>query len=206
MAAREELRKTGQYESLGAALPVIHMNDYPAQPLPEEIDDSFRVYPGDGVAPLGEILRTLQATGGRNVLSLELFNHEYWKRDAVTIARTGFETALDDVFPIRPGDDRQCRRARFSGQTTAQFVAVAVREKIIDDRQIVIGFRRHFGGLADRTGGARDIFFQNRTLHEPQRGHADHGGGIRRGDGLPGLQPQVCIRRAEHDTKTDAAQ
>ena len=75
----------------GAALPVIHMNDYPAQPLPEEIDDSFRVYPGDGVAPLDEILRALQATGGHNVLSLELFNHEYWKRDPLTVARTGFE-------------------------------------------------------------------------------------------------------------------
>jgi sugar phosphate isomerase/epimerase len=75
----------------GAALPVIHMNDYPAQPLPEEIDDSFRVYPGDGVAPLDDILRTLQATGGRNVLSLELFNHEYWKRDPATVARTGLE-------------------------------------------------------------------------------------------------------------------
>jgi sugar phosphate isomerase/epimerase len=75
----------------GAALPVIHMNDYPAQPLPEEIDDSFRVYPGDGVAPLTEILQALQVTGGRNVLSLELFNHEYWKRDPVTVARTGLE-------------------------------------------------------------------------------------------------------------------
>jgi sugar phosphate isomerase/epimerase len=75
----------------GAALPVIHMNDYPAQPLPEEIDDSFRVYPGDGVAPFNEILQALQVTGGRNVLSLELFNHEYWKRDPATVARTGLE-------------------------------------------------------------------------------------------------------------------
>ncbi len=75
----------------GAALPVIHMNDYPAQPLPEEIDDSFRVFPGDGVAPLTEILHSLQASGGHTVLSLELFNHEYWKRDPVTVARTGFE-------------------------------------------------------------------------------------------------------------------
>ena len=75
----------------GAALPVIHMNDYPAQPLPEEIDDSFRIFPGDGVAPLTEILRALETTGGRTVLSLELFNHEYWKRDPVTVARTGFE-------------------------------------------------------------------------------------------------------------------
>ena len=75
----------------GAALPVIHMNDYPAQPLPEEIDDSFRVFPGDGVAPLTDILRTLHATGGRNVLSLELFNREFWKRDPAWVARTGFE-------------------------------------------------------------------------------------------------------------------
>ena len=85
----------------GAALPVIHMNDYPAQPLPEEIDDSFRVFPGDGVAPLTEILRTLQASGGHTVLSLELFNHEYWKRDPVTVARTGFEkmqTAVAKAF------------------------------------------------------------------------------------------------------------
>ncbi len=75
----------------GVALPVIHMNDYPAQPLPEEIDDSFRIFPGDGVAPLPEILRTLRASGGHTVLSLELFNHEYWKRDPLTVARTGFE-------------------------------------------------------------------------------------------------------------------
>ena len=75
----------------GTALPVIHMNDYPAQPLPEEIDDSFRVFPGDGVAPLTDILRTLHITGGRNVLSLELFNREYWRRDPLTVARTGFE-------------------------------------------------------------------------------------------------------------------
>jgi sugar phosphate isomerase/epimerase len=74
-----------------AALPVIHMNDYPGQPLPEEIDDSFRVFPGDGVAPLTDILRTLRAAGGGNVLSLELFNREYWKRDPLSVARTGFE-------------------------------------------------------------------------------------------------------------------
>jgi sugar phosphate isomerase/epimerase len=74
-----------------AALPVVHMNDYPAQPLPEEIDDSFRVFPGDGVAPLTDILRSLRAAGGPHVLSLELFNREYWKRDPATVARTGFE-------------------------------------------------------------------------------------------------------------------
>ena len=75
----------------GVALPVMHMNDYPAQPLPEEIDDSFRVFPGDGVAPLNQVLRTLRANGAHTALSLELFNHEYWKRDPEWVARTGFE-------------------------------------------------------------------------------------------------------------------
>ena len=73
------------------ALQLIHMNDYPAEPGPEEIDDAFRVFPGDGVAPLTQVLQTLAAKGGRTVLSLELFNHEYWKRDSMLIAKTGLE-------------------------------------------------------------------------------------------------------------------
>ena len=73
------------------ALPVIHMNDYPAVPPRAEITDQFRVYPGDGVAPLKEMLRDLHALGFRGFLSLELFNHEYWKKDALLVARTGLE-------------------------------------------------------------------------------------------------------------------
>ena len=74
-----------------SALPVIHMNDYPATPPRAEISDQFRVYPGDGVAPLKEMLRGLHANGFRGLLSLELFNHEYWKKDALLVARTGLE-------------------------------------------------------------------------------------------------------------------
>ncbi len=74
-----------------AALPVIHVNDYPATPARAEITDQFRVYPGDGVAPLKEVLRDLRANGFRGFLSLELFNHEYWKNDALLVARTGLE-------------------------------------------------------------------------------------------------------------------
>ncbi len=73
------------------ALQLIHMNDYPGEPGPEEIDDAFRVFPGDGVAPISDVLKTLRQNGGGTVLSLELFNHEYWKRDSLLIARTGLE-------------------------------------------------------------------------------------------------------------------
>lgn len=75
----------------GAAMNVFHMNDYPANPPREQMNDSHRVFPGDGVAPLEEILRTLHATGFRGVLSLELFNRDYWKQDPVHVARTGLE-------------------------------------------------------------------------------------------------------------------
>lgn len=68
---------------------VIHMNDYPSDPPRDKIDDSYRVYPGDGTAPLPEILRALTYNGGQKVLSLELFNREYWAQDALQVAKTG---------------------------------------------------------------------------------------------------------------------
>lgn len=75
----------------GAAMHVFHINDYPADPPRETINDAQRVYPGDGVAPLPSILRDLSAGGFRGALSLELFNRQYWKQDAMTVARTGLE-------------------------------------------------------------------------------------------------------------------
>ncbi len=74
-----------------AAMHVFHMNDYPAKPPRAEITDAHRVYPGDGVAPLRAVLRDLRRLGFRGVLSLELFNREYWKQDPLTVARTGLE-------------------------------------------------------------------------------------------------------------------
>jgi sugar phosphate isomerase/epimerase len=71
------------------AIQVLHLNDFPADPPREKIDDSYRVYPGDGTAPLVELLRSLHDTGGQKVLSLELFNRKYWAEDALAVARTG---------------------------------------------------------------------------------------------------------------------
>ncbi|MCX6902192.1 MAG: sugar phosphate isomerase/epimerase, partial [Verrucomicrobia bacterium] len=73
------------------ALPIFHMNDYPADPPRDKINDSYRIFPGDGVAPLPPILRDLRSGGGPTVLSLELFNREYWKQDAADVAKAGLE-------------------------------------------------------------------------------------------------------------------
>lgn len=75
----------------GAAIHVIHVNDYPASPPREKITDADRVYPGDGVAPLAALFRDLAGIGFRGALSLELFNRDYWKQDALSVARTGLE-------------------------------------------------------------------------------------------------------------------
>jgi sugar phosphate isomerase/epimerase len=71
-----------------AGLQVFHMNDYPNMPR-DRIADKDRVYPGDGVAPLKEVLKTLHGLGFRGVLSLELFNPEYYKQDPLEVAKTG---------------------------------------------------------------------------------------------------------------------
>jgi 2-keto-myo-inositol isomerase len=75
---------------LGATtVQVMHLNDYPADPPREKIDDSYRDYPGEGTAPLVEMLTALRATGGDKVLSLELFNRKYWSQDPLAVAQTG---------------------------------------------------------------------------------------------------------------------
>ncbi|MEZ6152214.1 MAG: sugar phosphate isomerase/epimerase family protein [Pirellulaceae bacterium] len=75
----------------GTKLHCLHMNDYPATPALADIKDADRVYPGDGVAPIAEILHALVANGFHGTLSLELFNREYWKLPALEVAKTGLE-------------------------------------------------------------------------------------------------------------------
>jgi sugar phosphate isomerase/epimerase len=75
----------------GAALHVMHINDYPQAADPSMLNDGNRVYPGDGVAPFRQILRDLRDNGFRGYFSLELFNKEYWTRSADENLKTGLE-------------------------------------------------------------------------------------------------------------------
>lgn len=81
----------------GGAMHVFHINDYPAMPQRKDITDDKRIYPGDGVAPLGTLFRALRDVGFRGMLSLELFNREYWNQDALLVARTGLEKTREAV-------------------------------------------------------------------------------------------------------------
>jgi 2-keto-myo-inositol isomerase len=75
----------------GASLHVIHLNDYPQAADSSTLSDSNRIYPGDGVAPLRQILRDLRDNGFRGYLSLELFNRDYWARSANENLKTAME-------------------------------------------------------------------------------------------------------------------
>src|SRR4030095_7033456 len=61
------------------AIGIFHVNDYPKDKDRAAIKDADRVFPGDGVAPLAEVFRTLRDIGYRGMLSLEVFNAEYYK-------------------------------------------------------------------------------------------------------------------------------
>ena len=86
-------RGSSGFETLGKLggelIEIFHLNDYPGDKPRVEQVDADRVFPGDGVAPVKKILTDLYNAGGEKVLSLELFNREYWKEDPIKIARKG---------------------------------------------------------------------------------------------------------------------
>jgi 2-keto-myo-inositol isomerase len=71
--------------------PILHMNDYPATLSQAVITDANRIYPGDGVAPIKQILQTLKHHDQPLILSAELFNAAYYKQDAILVAKTALE-------------------------------------------------------------------------------------------------------------------
>ncbi len=73
----------------GQHLQIFHMNDYPLGIERKNITDGKRIMPGDGVAPITQILKDLNKKNTPIVLSLELFNEEYWKMNADEVAKIG---------------------------------------------------------------------------------------------------------------------
>lgn len=80
----------------GQKMHVMHINDYPDIER-DKIGDKDRVYPGDGVAPLKEILSGLIANEFGGVLSLELFNREYSKQPVDVVLATGLAKTKEAV-------------------------------------------------------------------------------------------------------------
>ncbi len=81
---------TSKLEDLDAVLPGeighVHFQDAPDMPR-ELLDNATRVMPGDGVAPLGRILRKLASKGYAGPLSVELFLPVFQQGDPFEVAR-----------------------------------------------------------------------------------------------------------------------
>ena len=96
-------------------LPVLHMNDYPANPPRAKLVDADRVWPGDGIAPWPEIFAALDSAKVSPWLSIELFNPSYWRTTPVETARTGIEKMAALVHVQGHGDRIQQRIAPLGG-------------------------------------------------------------------------------------------
>lgn len=71
------------------ATEIFHVNDYPGTLSRAEITDADRTYPGDGGSPIRDILHTLQSDARPLVISLEVFNKNYYSQHANVVAKTG---------------------------------------------------------------------------------------------------------------------
>ncbi|HMI03776.1 MAG TPA: sugar phosphate isomerase/epimerase family protein [Pedobacter sp.] len=71
------------------AIEVFHINDYPSDIAPAKISEPDRIYPGDGIAPLKQMLKILKNPDKPVILSLEVFNESYYAQDALLVAKTG---------------------------------------------------------------------------------------------------------------------
>lgn len=96
-------RGGNSFESLrqvnGSILPVFHINDYPSQPPRNELKDSDRIFPGDGICPFREVLPILYESGFRGGLSVELFNRGYWETmDVKTVLRNSYDKTYNVIM------------------------------------------------------------------------------------------------------------
>lgn len=73
------------------AVEIFHINDYPAGKPTDTITDADRIYPGDGIAPLAQELGILKDPRRPLVLSVEVFNAEYYKDDPLNVVKTAFQ-------------------------------------------------------------------------------------------------------------------
>jgi sugar phosphate isomerase/epimerase len=81
----------------GDAIAIFQFADAPRFPDVDQLEDEHRVYPGDGILPLPEVLSDLHETGYRGCVSLELYNPDYWEQDLNQVAETGLQKTLEVI-------------------------------------------------------------------------------------------------------------
>jgi 2-keto-myo-inositol isomerase len=80
----------------GKKIFAFHVNGSKDKPL-NELTDADRIWPGDGVMPLDEILPVLKGIGFNGAASIELFNPDYWKLGAEEVFKISKEKLTDVI-------------------------------------------------------------------------------------------------------------
>jgi 2-keto-myo-inositol isomerase len=71
---------------------IFHING--AEDLPkDQLNDSKRLYPGEGVLPIARMKETLDKIGYDGPASVEIFRPEYWERDPFVVAAEAKQAA-----------------------------------------------------------------------------------------------------------------
>ncbi len=71
-----------------------HFNDVSDSTPRDQLGDKDRIYPGDGILPLVQLLKDLKEINYRGPLSLELFNREHWKQNPLDVTKTGLNKIM----------------------------------------------------------------------------------------------------------------
>ena len=77
---------------------LVHIND--VKPLPmgvKEQSRGFRFFPGEGVAPLKQIVRCFVEGGYENYYCVELFNETYWAMDPMAVLKKS-KQSVEELF------------------------------------------------------------------------------------------------------------
>jgi 2-keto-myo-inositol isomerase len=75
---------------------LVHINDCEDFPK-EKLTDKNRIYMGQGVIPLIEILQKLKRINYEGYLSVEIFRDEYWKEELLTISKKALQSLKETL-------------------------------------------------------------------------------------------------------------
>ncbi|RLE92622.1 MAG: isomerase, partial [Thermoprotei archaeon] len=77
----------------GDKLFFVHIND--CEDLPrDKLADKHRLFCGEGVIPLVDVLKIFREKGYEGYLSVEIFREEYWKMNVLEIAKKAYSSLV----------------------------------------------------------------------------------------------------------------
>lgn len=79
----------------GKGVALVHFNDIPSSPPLAEQTDAHRLLPGEGVAPLKEVIDALNQIGYDGWFSIEVFNPAYWEKSPLEVCKVALKKAKD---------------------------------------------------------------------------------------------------------------